>query len=310
MGHRWSRIAAAGALAAVALGVVPMAEAGGGGTPVLAGPKRDIYPAATAGATFLGYSENAAGAPNHFDVYVKPASGAAFKINGRGQGFSGGFDGSTFVWQFLEHGQSDLKRYDASTRRPIAAFSSKVNTRFWEWRPTISGNHLLFSRFDPGAASVTDRILLANTSTGDVVFLDRQQRGKPSRYLTAGQVNGDFAVWDSHVAHTRKLNVRTWTISTSTLHIVPLPAGRVQYSPSVSASGDVFYVRSAAGCGNGVTIHKRAANGTDTRLVSLPQGSDVFKTYAVDEAGSAVTVYYDVYNCATGGLDVYKVTVP
>jgi hypothetical protein len=285
------------------------AEAGSSGTPVLAGPKRDVYPAATPGETFLGFSRNANGKPNHFDVYVKEPALAAVKVNPRGQGFAGGFDGSTFVYQALYQGRSNLRLFNAASGAFLPNPSAKVNTDQWEWRPTISGNHLLFSRFNPDAAGITDRIVLANTATDEVKLIDKQERNKP-RYLIAGQVNGDWAVWESQLFGTEKLNVRLHRISTANREILPLRRGRVQYAPSVNSAGDVFYVRSKPGCGLAVVIRMHARAGTDSVVTTVPRGFDVFKTYAVDQPAGGVTVYYDVFNCATHGIDVCKVTVP
>lgn len=286
------------------------AAAGGGGTPVLTGPKRDVYPAATPGETVLGFSRNADGKPNHFDAYIRKAGLSAVKVNQRGQGFAGGFDGTTFVFQSLYRGRSDLRLYDTSTGK-ISNPPASVNSDLWEWRPTISGNHLLFSRFNPNAAGITDRIVLADISADQITTVDKQQPGKP-RYLIAGQVSGDWVTWESHLAQTDKLNVRVYRISTGRTEILPLRTGRVQYAPSVNAAGDVFYVRSKPGCGKSAVIRTHPRGGTDAVVTALPAGFDVFKTYAVANpgAGTGTTVYYDLYNCTTGAIDVYKVSVP
>jgi hypothetical protein len=309
MRKRGRRMLAILVVTAVACMVAATAEAGSSGTPVLVGPQRDVYPAATPGETFLGFSRNADGMPNHFDAYVKKPGLPPVKVNPRGQGFAGGFDGSTFVYQALYRGSSNLRLFNAASGVFLPNPSAKVNTDQWEWRPTISGDHLLFARFNPTAAGITDRIVLANTRTDEVKLIDKQERNKP-RYLVAGQVNGDWAVWESHVAQTQKLNVRLYRISTSSRLILPLPAGRVQYSPSVNSTGDVFYVRSRPGCGVSVVIRRNDRSGTDSLVTTIPSGSDVFKTYAVNQPGGGVAVYYDVYKCSTGAIDIYKVTVP
>lgn len=309
MRTRSGRMLAAIAAAAVALATAGAAEAGSsGGTPVLTGSKRDVYPAATPGGTTLGYSENAPGAPNHFDAYVKQGS-AASKINVRGQGFAGGFDAGNFVYQSLYQGRSNIRLYDVGGARHLANFGAKVNTDRWEWRPTISGDHLLFSRFNQDATRITDRVLLYDTANDTIITLDKQQPGKP-RFLIAGQVNGNSAVWETQVAATRIVNVRLYRITQQDTQILPLPRGKLQYAPSVSDAGDVVYVRSSRGCGRAVVIRMRTAGGADSVLTAVPSGFDVFKTYTVDEAGGGLTVYYDVFRCATGGIDIYKVSVP
>jgi hypothetical protein len=309
MPNRSRRIVATLVVMTVAFMTAAAAEAGSSGTPVLDGPKRDVYPAATPGETFLGFSRNATGQPNHFDVYVKEPSLPAVKVNPRGQGFSGGFDGSTFVYQSLYRGRSNLRLYNAASGQFLPNPSANVNTDLWEWRPTISGPYLLFSRFNPDAAGITDRIVLANRTTDKITVVDKQERNK-HRFLISGQVNGNWVVWESHVAQTQKLNVRVYRISNGARQILPLRRGRVQYAPSVNDAGDVFYVRSKPGCGKAVVIRQHPRGAADSVVTTVPAGLDVFKTYAVDQAGGAVTIYYDVFNCATGAIDIFKVSVP
>jgi hypothetical protein len=310
MAGRIRRTVAAVVMIAIACATAGTAVAGSGGTPVLTGSKRDVYPAATPGETVLGFSRNADGKPNHFDAYIRKTGLPAVKVNLRGQGFAGGLDGTTFVFQSLYRGRSDLRLYNTATEQ-ISSPSAKVNTDRWEWRPTISGNHLLFSRFNPDAAGITDRILLANTATDEVTVVDKQERNKP-RYLVAGQVSGNWATWESQLAQTATANVRLYNIVSGNRQILPLRSGRVQYAPSVNANGDVFYIRSKPGCGRSVVLRAHPRGGTDAVVTALPAGFDVFKTYAVDNpgAGTGTTVYYDLYNCTTGALDIYKVSVP
>jgi hypothetical protein len=49
---------------------------------------------------------------------------------------------------------------------------------------------------------------------------------------------------------------------------------------------------------------------SDVALATVPAGYDVVKTYAVDEGGGVISLYFDRLNCSTGrGGDIYKLTI-
>jgi hypothetical protein len=41
----------------------------------------------------------------------------------------------------------------------------------------------------------------------------------------------------------------------------------------------------------------------------MPQGYDIFRTFAVDEGGGVTSVYFSRYQCSTGTSHIYKITV-
>ena len=105
----------------------------------------------------------------------------------RTHGFSGGFVDDTFVYQEIRGRQSNLQFFDpmiGNRWNPPAG----VNTRHWEWHPTISGDWLLFGRSKAGAR--TDSIVLRNVSTGETILLDRRPWGS-HRIAEPGQVAGN-----------------------------------------------------------------------------------------------------------------------
>jgi hypothetical protein len=277
-------------------------------TVVAGGVGNQLSPAATPGATYLAYSASRPGAPNLLDIYVKPAVGARIKVNATGHGFAGGIDGNTLVFQHIVNGQSNINSYDLTGN--TVSVPAGVNTTGWEWNPTISGNWLLFGRENPNVKPVSDHILLHNTSTQATLLLD-QQVGTPDKILSPGQVNGDFVTWDRFTPSKASGTVVRYQISTATRLTVPLPIGKVQYASSTDAAGDIFYVRSGQACGKAVVIREDVPGGSDVPLAAMPAGYDIFRTYAVDESGGGVTLYFDRFNCATGnGGDVYKLTLP
>ena len=264
---------------------------------------RQIRPSAALGGRYLAYSQSRPGYFEAFDVYVKPAGRRRFKVNARGQGFAGGIDGTTLIWQSVLSGQSDLRLFDlASHARSVP---HGVNTRRFEFWPTISGDWILYGQSWRRFSNW--RVILHNTTSSETRILD-ERVNRPHTRLSPGQVNGDYATWESVNDRTLVLNVFRYQISTATTTKLPRPTGKLQYYPSVAPDGTVFYVRSGLGCGH--TVLREYAGGVDTPLARLPRGYDVFSnTFAVDEGGGVTSVYFDRVQCSTGKSHIYKVTV-
>jgi len=272
--------------------------------PVVTAKGRQFNASATPGGTYLAYDQSRPGHPNQFDVYVKPAGVRRFKVNTRGHAFGGGIDGTTMIYQSVNHGQSDLRLFDLATH--ARSTPAGVNTKRWEFEPTISGDWILYGQ-EWGSRPVNGRIILHDTNTAETRILD-EQIGKPKRILTPGQVNGDFATWDRYTSLSRTDNVFLYQISTQTKTKIPVPTGKLQYSSSVTPTGTVFYARSGFGCGAHVSLHEYSA-GTDTLLTRLPSGYDSFRTFAVDEGGGVTSLYFERFQCSTGKSHIYKLTV-
>ena len=272
--------------------------------PVVTAKGRQFNASATPGGTYLAYDQSRPGHPNQFDVYVKPAGVRRFKVNTRGHAFGGGIDGTTMIYQSVLRGQSNLRLFDLATHARSAP--AGVNTKRWEFQPTISGDWILYGQ-EWGPSPFNDRIILHDTNTAETRILD-EQIGKPNRTLTPGQVSGDFATWDRYTPLGRTDNVFLYQISTQTKTKIPVPTGKLQYSSSVTPTGTVFYARSGVGCGTHVTLHEYSS-GTDTLLTRLPSGYDSFRTFAVDEGGGVTSLYFERFQCSTGKSHIYKLTV-
>jgi hypothetical protein len=276
-----------------------------GPDPVVTAKGRQILPSAAPGAAYLAYSQSRPGHPNQFDAYVKPIGLPRYKVNVRGLGFAGGIDGTTLIWQSVRNGQSDLRLLDlASHTRSVPA---GVNTRRWEFWPTVSGDWILYGQLW-SRRPVNWRVVLHNTNSAETRIL-AERINRPHTEVDPGQVNGDYATWESYDSKTRLSNVFLYQISTQTKTKLPRPTGRAQYYASVTPTGTVFYVRSRISCGNHVVLHQYTA-GVDTPLAVLPQGYDILtRTYAVDEGSGFTSVYLDRYRCSTGKSHIYKITV-
>jgi hypothetical protein len=276
-------------------------------TLVVGGAGSQLLPSATPGATFVGFSASRPGSPNLFDAYVKAAGQPRVKVNTSGTAFAGGFDGNTFIYQHVAHGQSNIGLFNVMTS--VHSLPTGVNTSAWEWSPTISGDWILFGRQNLNVNPISDHVILRSEVGGVTLVLDSQV-GAPDRILDPGQVNGDYASWDRYTPSSHTGTVRRYTISTAHTDILQLPIGKIQYASSVNSAGDLFYVRSGIGCGKQVVIRENVFGVSDTALATLPAGYDVFKTFAVDEGGGVTSLYFDRFNCSTGkGGDIFKVTV-
>jgi hypothetical protein len=73
------------------------------------------------------------------------------------------------------------------------------------------------------------------------------------------------------------------------------PQGTVQYGPSVSANGTVYFGRSGFGCGLDTQLVQQALDGTESILHDFPNGRDFASSYALD--GGTTEVYFDQGRC-------------
>jgi len=228
----------------------------------------------------------------------------AFQVNGsRSRAWSGSIDGTTFVYQLARGGDSDIRLMDVVSHAKSPP--TGINTRRWEWHPTISGDWILFGRsaFDRHRS----RVILHNTSTAQTIMLADVQ-GKSTR-ADPGQVSGDYAVWDRCAHHV--CNVFRYQISTD--HTTRIPntlAGQLQYDPSVTDTGTVYFVHSGDGCGRNVRLIEWIEGQPLNVLLEFGPGRDVTSTtQAVPDQVAGTDVYFDRYTCRTAASDIYKIVV-
>ena len=191
--------------------------------------RNEIYPA-FAGEYFT-WSKSRRSTSSPFDAYLQRGTNPASKLNAKGtQGYAGGTDGVRVAYQEALGLKSDIRLFDLATRRRSSP--KGVNTKRWEWRPSISGGWLLFDRgmiFSSGL----QQVLLKNLVTGELRVLDSLKSKNGG--LQVGQVNGNYAVWMRCQAAT--CNVLRYDIAAATKTQIPA-SDKLQYSPSVSATGD------------------------------------------------------------------------
>jgi hypothetical protein len=274
--------------------------------PVLTGPASEEGPARS--ARWLAWMQSARPNPNppasRTSVYVRDLrTGRTRRVNPRGTyAATGGLDGSRLVLQLIRGGLSDIAVVDLPGRR-LRLLPPSIDTRLWEWRPSLSGRWLLFGRID--YRSRTYATLLADLRTQHVVELDSVTGH--GAYAAPGQVNGGFAVWMS--CPDNVCNVYRYDIRRRTTLELPDP-GRYrhwQFGPSVTSDGTVYFGRALLGCSQ-ISL-MRFRNGRVTRLLRLPEGVAFQYSYAFGRPGGAADVYFDRVGCERTSLsDVYRIT--
>lgn len=298
--------------------------------PVIRAPGRQILPAASPRGAYIAYSRNWRGHPNRFNAFVKPKGGSRVKVNVRGQGYVGGIDGTTLVYQAVHPGAkvgsfslsySNVKTFDLVTHTRTTVLRDPG--ALWYYWPTISHGTVLAGQVEiNGDGQLNEFLTLDDLSGHGIKTLDsksgccslvrRRWTQTPFSHsdLYPGQINGDFVVWDR-----QSRSVVRYSISSDTKTVLPQPTGTHQYAASVSSDGTVFYARSqrtllaSHQCGESVVIRRHTVGGSDTKLARLPAGYDTNRTYAVDQGTGGTTVFFDRVNCTTGASDIYKLRI-
>jgi len=276
------------------------------GSIVKGSSRNEQSPAAT--ADWFAWAKSRQSVTSAFDVWAQHGTDPAFKLNARNtQGYPGGIDGTRLVYQQItDIDSADLRLYDLAQRRHLP-LPAGVNTKRWECCATLSADWLLFTRGSPETRQL-QLILLRNLVTGEQRVLDHLRN--PKGVLSAGQVNGNFAVWWRCNPYPRCKIVR-YDLTARTAQALPVPRGKDVYGPSVSPSGTVYYVQSRRGCGKTVQLVKQPLIGPGEVLFTM-SGRDIGVTYVLmldsKPPGRVLTtrVYFDRTVCRTGRWDIYR----
>jgi len=307
---RRNRRFALAAAAVVVTGFAATAVAASAPVAVKSSLRNEVGPAA--GEGWFAWSKSREKRTSPFDLYAQQTGRPAFKVNPKNtQAYAGGIDGTLLVYQLIRGNladRSDLRLFDLTTKhqRPVPA---GINTPHWECCGTMSAGWLLFSR---GQAYSRDRqlVILRNLTTGEQRVLDtiRNKNG----LVSAGQLNGNFAVWARCNPYPHCQVVR-YDVPTASATALPVAAGKIPYSPSVNEYGTVYYAQSNKGCGKSVQLMKQPIEGGPQVVASLPQRRDVDVTYAhhvitsPTEGVRTTRLYYDIVRCRTHRWDIYSV---
>jgi hypothetical protein len=295
------RRAATLVLAAAAV-VASAAPAGAGTRPVLSTRAGEFQPAR--GAEHLAWERNTARRPHHFDVFVRARKGHKVRVNPRGtMAANGGIDGRTLAYQQWKGGDSDIRFYDLRKRRRRLP-PRGVNTRHWEYWPSVSGRWLLFGRRKPGGAR---RIVLFDLDTGRSRTLARTGSGRA--FAAPGQVNGRWVVWWK-CTPSSGCNVYRYDIRHRRRVMVPNP-GRLHRAASVAAEGTVYFTRSGHRCGAPVRLMRYFPGAPPHQVVELPRGRTVSDTYVFSGRRGPSRVLYERERCGRqASSDIWSLTEP
>lgn len=262
---------------------------------VVVGTERwELEPAAS--STFEAWTEARIGRRGfRSNVYARAIGGERFKVSpaGTGAAFTGGIDGSTLAYDR----DGDIALFDLSTRTELDVPDGVNTARGAELSPSISGHHLLFVRFRGNRSSVVLFDMPAGTST---VLYSNANTDRRFFNVYVGQVNGNYAVW-----HQDTFSVRNESLVDADVYFHDIagkktarlanPEGTVQYAPSVSAAGTVYFGRSGFGCGLDTQLVQQTLDGTESILYDFPNGRDFASSYALDDG--TTDVYFDQGRC-------------
>jgi len=274
---------------------------------------------AAASDGYLAWSANSAQRPNHPNSWLMAEGENRVRVNPVGtHSFYVTIDGTTVVYQEGERVgdgyDDDLRFFDAVTKDRSNA-PQGVNTRFIESRPSLSGDHLLFTRNNFNKARFRDawvKVVLFDMGTEtETVLAELPAR---SNYLVSDQVNGDWATFEScRFGASRGFfdcNVFRYQISTDELIELPSP-GLQQYAGALSSDGTVYLTRTRTrdhwGCGNRTQIVRMPVSGGRTVIATLPDGRDALTSFALDEGDGSTTLYLDRTRCGNGATGIYRI---
>ena len=274
--------------------------------PVRTTPLRELRP--VAGSGYLAWAQDSRKRPNWYQVYAQAPGGRPTRIGRRGMfGTPGGIFGTTLVYQEGFGIPSNLRFYDLSRKRRLQVPPGVNTRRAGEYAATLTSGYLLFSRFTDGL----ERVLLRDLRAGKTTQLDAGRIGQRlGSRVTAGQINGLFAVWTKCRSQGACTVYRYDTASKLKSAIVP-PAGRIHYAPSITPDGTVYLARSSPRCGAGAEIWRYPLTATPTKLFTLPEGYDVESSYALASKSTPIgvlrtSVYYGRQRCLGHRFDLYR----
>lgn len=283
-------------------------------TLILGGSTDQILP--DANASFIGWTQNSKAHPRHYDAFVQPLSGGAptgspMKLNtGTTFGWFGGIrpdvNEAAYQQTNARQTQSDIRIVDLDVL-PLAPTSPPgLNTRGWEFRPSISAGWILFAR---NLARRTRIYLYDRTLQTSTALASARNRRNGNPRIFPDDVTETYATWTRCV---RVCNVYSHNLSTKVTTVVPNPSNVHQYDGSVSDStGNMYFVTSGNRCGVRVKILRWHIGDPlpYTVVAAIPSGYDVTFRTATFNDGTNDNVYFDRVRCAGKFYsDIYKVS--
>lgn len=264
---------------------------------------------------YFVWTANSEANPNRFHSYLMAGAGSPVRIDPAGaQSYSAAIDGTTIVYQEYKTSEDDdLWFFDAVTQDRSAP-PVGVNTANVEFRPTLSGDWLLFTRTNANRVAWRDawhKVVLFDVSTSTSIVL--QELPSRSTYLVSDQVNGDWATFESCGFRDGQFvdcQVFRYQISTGELVQIANP-GVQQYAGALSGDGTVYLVRTRNrdhwACGSHTKLVRSPVDGPEAVIATLPDGMDALETFALDETDGSTTMYFNRFECRSGRVGIYRI---
>jgi hypothetical protein len=254
--------------------------------------------------------------PAGANSYVMGDGGEPVRVNpARTQSLSASIDDATVVYDVASGKESlDLTFFDAVAETRSAP-PAGVNTPNDEYRPSLSGDWLLFTRSNVNRVPRREawrKVVLFNLSTSARFVLDEKRYRRV--YLVSDQVNGDWATFESCLYPDgiyRDCEVFRYQISAQELVTLPNP-GLQQYAAGVSSDGTVYFFRSRNRdhwvCGDHARALRYPVGGPISEIGTLQDGRDAIQAFAFDEPGGSTTLYFDRRRCSPVSSGIYRIT--
>jgi hypothetical protein len=287
---------------AVALASLAAAPSPALGGPVLTSRAGEFQPVRS--RRYLAWERNTRAHPDRYELYARRKGGRKFRVTARGtEGANGGIDGTRLVYQQFSARKSDIEFFDLARRRRRNP-PKGINTRHWEYWPSISGDWIMFGRY---ARRRGRKIVVANLRTGAARVIARTKA--KNAFLGPGQVNGVWAVYAECTPAT-KCDVFRYNLATRARSKVPNP-GFYQRAPSVTPSGTVYFARARHRCGRSVRVMRHALGSRVKTVRQLPDGVDVGDTYVFARGTRRNRVLFDRRKCGRpAGSNIHQLAQP
>jgi hypothetical protein len=255
------------------------------------------------GNGYLAWERNTSARPNWYNVYARRDGQRRFRVNAPGtQGAMGGIEGTSLVYQQFKGSRSNIKFYNLETRKRSSP-RVYVNTRKWEYWPSISGDWILFGRRN--ASATKRKVILFNRATLAVRIIDETTNARS--FISPGQVNGEFVVWH-RCRPVPNCDVYRYNIRTRLTRRIPTGGSASQHGASVTSDGTVYMTRSGKKCGHKVRLMRFPVGGPATLLSRLSKGRNSFDSFALTDETGANHFYFEVSRCnAAARSDIYKI---
>lgn len=307
---------------AATLVFVSIAAIAGAATPekVLNEPGVDEVDA-SASDGYLVWTADTEARPFRYHSYVMADGGDPVRINPAGTVSPAvSIDGDTIVYQEDTNDpfDEDLWFFDPVTETRTAP-PDGVNTPKSEYEPSLSGSWLLFTRDNGNRVPLSDawvKVVLFDLSTGAQRVLKTLPRPYISNSLISGQVNGNWATFES--CRVRRdgyeysnCQVFLYDISAGGEAVKVANPGVQQGAGAVSSDGTVYFARARNRdhfvCGSHTKLVRMPVGGPRVVIASLPDGKDSYSTFAFDETDGSTTLYFDRFPCRTNVGGIYRI---